>query len=117
MFYRLIENGDIEIVRTLHERMDTAHPNSGKRRKSSSLEFTHNVLNLPMSVRERDASGQHMTGDITYTYLGDGTKVSARVGSQATLDWEAGRPQRDSTGLIAPPFPGRPTFPGGSVVG
>ena len=39
------------------------------------LEFTHNVLNLPMSVRERDASGQHMTGDITYTYLGDGAAV------------------------------------------
>ena len=37
------------------------------------LEFTHNVLNLPMSVRERDASGQHMTGDITYTIDEDGT--------------------------------------------
>ena len=32
------------------------------------LEFSHNVLNLPMSVRERDASGQYMTGDVTTLY-------------------------------------------------
>ena len=87
------------------------------------LEFTHNVLNLPMSVRERDASGQHMTGDITYTYLGDGTKVSARVGSYPSVDWDTDGPAIDpfapvidSTGLIAPPFPGRPTIPRGRTL-
>ena len=42
-----------------------------------SLEFTHNVLNLPMTASS--LAGSTVTNTMTYTHLGDGTRVGARV--------------------------------------
>ena len=41
------------------------------------MEFSHNVLNLPMTVSS--LAGSTVTNTMTYTYLGDGTRVGARV--------------------------------------
>ena len=42
-----------------------------------ALEFSHNVLNLPMTASS--LAGTAVTNTMTYTYLGDGTRVGARV--------------------------------------
>ena len=46
----------------------------------NSLEIQNNVLNLPMRVNQSGTMG----GTMTYTYLGDGTRVAARVGTSPT---------------------------------
>ena len=46
------------------------------------LEIQNNVLNLPMRVEQNGTMGG--TNTMTYTYLGDGTRVAARKGGSSS---------------------------------
>ena len=51
------------------------------------LQIQNNVLNLPMRVEQSSTSGTDsgtMCGTMTYTYPGDGTRVAARAGADAS---------------------------------
>ena len=50
------------------------------------LEIHNNVLNLPMRVEQSSTgtSAGTMGGTMTYTYLGDGTRVAARAGASSS---------------------------------
>ena len=70
---RIYADGSL-VSETEYDYDESGNMTSGSRK---SLEISSNVLNLPMTVSE--TNGTTVKNTMTYIYLGDGTRVGARV--------------------------------------